>query len=63
MELAVCKKQRGINKKASAKPEGGMKSKRVYMEGCVLILHFFIVENIPSPRSDLITFTSPKMLT
>lgn len=51
-----------INREASAKTEGAVKSRIVDMEGCPLILHFLIVEYIPASRSDLKAVTSPRML-
>lgn len=61
MELAACKEQLGICKEASAKIDGGTKSKMVYLEGCDLILHFFI-EQIPASRTDLMVVTNLRML-
>lgn len=41
---------------------GELKSKSVYMAGCALILHYFVVEHIPAFRTDLISVVSPRML-
>lgn len=41
---------------------GESQSKAVYLEGCVLLLHYFVLEHIPNCGTELISVVSPRML-
>lgn len=38
------------------------KGKLVFMQGCALILYYFVVEHIPASEIDLVSVVSPRML-
>lgn len=38
------------------------KGKSVYMAGCAIILHYFVLEYIPDYGTDSISVVSPRML-
>lgn len=44
------------------KDDGESKGKAVYMQGCALILRYFVFEHIPVSRIDLITVITLRML-